>query len=339
MSLAGAARDLRFGLGLLRARPFQVLVQVTNRCNMQCSFCDFWPNAAPRHEELTLADYERVAAELDELGCFIVSIEGGEPLIRKDLAGIIAAFAGRHIPVLFTNGWYVDERKAAELFAAGLVQVGVSIDYATPGRHDEKRGLPGASERAWRAVDLLRAAAPHGGRQVHVMTVVMADNHAELADLVNLSAEHDVGHQFTLLSDSGFRRNKLGPDRLPPPEVADLLLELHARHPHVRFFRDYFATMKKFLRREAMPSCRAGLASFNLDHVGNVAPCIEKIDRVVGNVKTRSLREIQAELRAAHESLRGCQDCFTACRGFSQAVGGGGNLRGFYDLATRMRSR
>ncbi len=336
--LSAAARDFRFTMGLLRSRPFQVLVQVTNRCNMQCSFCDFWPNAAPRHEELTLDDYERVAAELDAIGCFIVSIEGGEPLIRKDLCGIVRAFARRHVPVLFTNGWYIDERKAAELFEAGLVQVGVSIDYATPERHDQKRGIAGTSERAWRAVDLLRAAAPHGGQQVHVMTVVMHDNHQELEALVGLSAEHGVGHQFTLLSDSGFRRNKLGPDRLPPPEAADRLLELYDHHDHVRFFRDYFLTMGKYLRRQDMPACHAGLLSFNIDHVGNVAPCIEKIDRSVGNVKTESLRQIQERLRVAHEELAGCQDCFTACRGFSQAVGGG-TVRGLYDLATRMRSR
>jgi MoaA/NifB/PqqE/SkfB family radical SAM enzyme len=339
MSLAAAGRDLRFALGLLRGNPFQVLVQVTNRCNMQCSFCDFWPNAAPREQELTSADYRRLAGELDELGCFIVSIEGGEPLIRKDLPEIVAAFAGRHIPVLFTNGWYVDEGKAAELFAAGLVQVGVSIDYAGAARHDGKRGLAGTTERAWRAVDVLREAAPHGGRQVHVMTVVMDDNYRELPDLVRQSAEHGVGHQFTLLSVSGFRRGTTGPDRLPPPEAAELLQRLHAEHAHVRFFRDYFGTMASFLRHEAMPECRAGLQSFNVDHVGNVAPCIEKIDAVVGNVKQESLVALHRKLVSAHGTLAGCQDCFTACRGFSQAVGGGGSARGLFDLASRMRSQ
>lgn len=43
------ARDARFTAGILQKRPFQVLLQITNRCNMRCSFCDFWPNGvAPR---------------------------------------------------------------------------------------------------------------------------------------------------------------------------------------------------------------------------------------------------------------------------------------------------
>ena len=64
MSWSEQRRDLRFAAGVLRRQPFQVLLQVTNRCNMQCSFCDFWPNGVPPGEELTLADFERIEREL-----------------------------------------------------------------------------------------------------------------------------------------------------------------------------------------------------------------------------------------------------------------------------------
>jgi MoaA/NifB/PqqE/SkfB family radical SAM enzyme len=104
-------RDLRFALGVLRRKPFQVLLQVTNRCNMQCSFCDFWPNGVAPAEELAVAEFERIERELGELGTFVVSIEGGEPLVRPDLIDIVAIFARRHIPLLYTNGWYVDAQK------------------------------------------------------------------------------------------------------------------------------------------------------------------------------------------------------------------------------------
>ena len=124
-------RDLRFAAGVLRRKPFQVLLQVTNRCNMQCNFCDFWPNGVSRREELTVADFERIERELTEMGTFIVSIEGGEPFVRPDLLEIIRIFGKRHIPLLYTNGWYVDEENARALWDAGLAQVGVSIDYGT----------------------------------------------------------------------------------------------------------------------------------------------------------------------------------------------------------------
>lgn len=337
-SLSTVIRDTRFALGIARRRPFQVLLQVSNRCNMKCSFCDFWPNVAPRKDELTVADYQRIADELAELGCFLVSVEGGEPTLRADLDQIIAAFARKHVPVLFTNGWNITKERAEQLFAAGVTQVGVSIDFANAARHDHKRGLQGASERAWRAIDLLKAAAPHGGKQVHVMSVLMRENQEEIEALFARSAAHEVGHQFTLLSQSGFRRSqRTADDQLPDVGMGEKLLSLWQRFPHVRYLRDYAAQIDPFLSGAQLPQCSAGRQSFNIDHIGDVALCIEKINRPLGNVKRESMATIYARLASDTQSAS-CQDCFTACRGFAQALSSGGTPRAWRDLATRMRS-
>lgn len=333
-----ARQDLAFALGIARGRPFNCLVQVTNRCNMRCSFCDFWPNGAPPAQELTLADYQRLSDELAGLGCFLVSIEGGEPLLRPDLVEIVRAFARHHLPLLYTNGWYVTERAARDLFAAGLTQVGVSVDYAEPADHDRKRGLPGATERAWRAVELLRDAAPRGDRQVHVMTVLMESNWRQLDGLLRQSRARGVGHCVTLLSTGGFRRGQEGPDRLPPPEAAERFARLWRRYPHLRYFREYFRHMGSFLSGGAMPACRAGIQGFNVDHLGNVAACIEKIDRPVGNVRTEPLARIHERLVGRRDLADGCQQCWTACRGMTQLLGRGGSFTSWRDLAGRMRS-
>lgn len=332
-------RDAAFAWGLARGKPFQVLVQVTNRCNMRCSFCDFWPNGARPEQELTLDDYRRVSRELAGLGRFLVSVEGGEPFVRPDIIDIIRAFGEWHLPTLFTNGWYVTEESARALWAAGTQQVGVSIDFPDAERHDGKRGPPGATERAWRAIEVLRDTAPHGSKQVHVMTVIMEANWRDVGRLLEQSAAKGVGHALTLLSTGGFRRGKEGPDRLPPPEAGRALEALWAKHPHVRFFRDYFARMETFLAGEPMPSCRAGQQSFNLDHLGNVAPCIETIDRPVGNVREASMSELHARLVARKDEVARCNACWTACRGFAQAMSGGGSVATWRDLTTRMRSR
>jgi AdoMet-dependent heme synthase len=335
VSWAEQTRDLRFAIGVLRRRPFQVLLQVTNRCNMQCSFCDFWPNGVPSREELALGDFKRIAHELAQLGCFLVSIEGGEPFVRPDLVEIVRAFAERHIALLYTNGWYVDAAKAGELFDAGLTQVGVSIDFPEAARHDAKRRWPGAFDKARRALELFRDAAPHGGRQVHVMSVLMRDNQDDIEPLLALSASLGVGHCFTLLSAKGFRRGHV--DGLPTRSLSAELSHAWQRHPHMRVFRDYIDGIDPFLDGGALPQCHAGEQSFNIDHCGNVAPCIEKIDRPVGNLRSEPLRAILARLRDLPE-VRTCQDCWTLCRGFGQSMGGGGTLRSWRDLAGRMRS-
>jgi MoaA/NifB/PqqE/SkfB family radical SAM enzyme len=103
--------------------------------------------------------------------------------------------------------------------------------------------------------------------------------------------------------------------------------------------------MKDFLNAEttararaAMPACTAGEQSFNIDHIGNVAPCIERIGEPVGNVKTSSVTDLFKKLRSTRDAVASCQDCWTACRGFQQALSGGASRAAFRDLATRMRS-
>ena len=331
------ARDVRFLTGVLRRHPFHALVQVTNRCNMRCSFCDFWPNGVSPRRELTVADYGRIADEMADIGCFLVSVEGGEPLLRPDIVDIVRAFGKRHVPVLYTNGWFMDEAKALALFEAGVAQVGVSIDFPDAVRHDAKRRLAGGYDQAWRAVDMLLARAPHGGSQVHVMTVLMRENQDDLEALLAMSKARGVGHCVTLISVDGFRRGKSGEDALPDAAFGPKLLELWRRHPHLRAFRDYVAQTETFLTQGPLPVCRAGEQSFNIDHVGNVAPCIERIDAVAGNVRDASIADLLASMQGL-ESVKACQDCWTLCRGFSQSLGDGASLQALVDLGTRMRS-
>lgn len=334
MAVEELRRELGLALGIALERPFQCFIQVSNRCNMRCSFCDFWPNGVPAHQELTVGDFQRIAEELSDIGTFMVSLEGGEPFVRPDLIEIVRAFR-QHVCLLYTNGWYVDAEAARGLFAAGLTQVGVSIDFPGAQRHDAKRQLDGAFKRACHAIELLRDAAPHGGKQVHIMTVLMHDNQEDIEALLQLSERLGVGHCVTLLADRGLRRGKR--DRRPSAPVSAQLIELWKRYPHLRIFESYLAGIDPFLRGETMPGCRAGQQSLNIDHLGNVGPCIEKIDTVVGNIRTEPLREILARMRA-QEHGAGCQDCWTVCRGVNQIMGARGTWDGWRDLAWRMRS-
>lgn len=338
MSLATLKKEAALAATLLRKKPFSCLIQVTNRCNMECSFCDFWPNPAPPKKELSLDDFRRLGRELSELGTFILSIEGGEPLARPDIVEIVRILSEKHVTALFTNGWFVTEDKARALWDAGLTHGNVSIDYPDAARHDDKRRLAGTTDRAWRAVDLLRDTAPRGGKQVHVMTVVMKDNHQDLETLLKQSAARGVGHQLTLLSISGYRRGKGGPDEMPPAGISARLLDLWKRYPHLRYFRDYFARFDDFLAEGPMPTCSAGRTGFNIDHVGNVSPCIERIDESVGNVREASLPELYRRLLRKQEEIARCQQCWTACRGINQALGNGGSAQSLLDLSVRMRT-
>jgi MoaA/NifB/PqqE/SkfB family radical SAM enzyme len=327
-------KDARFAAGLAKKQPFNCLIQITNRCNLTCSFCDFWPNPAPKHEELKVAELERLGDELRELGTFLISIEGGEPFVRSDIFDVVRVLSKHHITSIFTSGWFMTAEHARRLWNTGLTHASVSIDFPDAARHDDKRGQPGTFDRAWRAVDHLRDAAPRGGKQVNVMTVLMKDNWLDMEALLEQTKKRGVGHQVTLLATDGTRRGKSG-DEPPPLGVSEHMSRLFRRYPHLRFFEDYFDRIDTFLSGGAMPTCHAGAQAFNIDHVGNVASCIERIGKPVGNVRDAHLRDLYQRLLAEQDEISRCQQCWTACRGFQQAVAGGGSLRAWTDMTLR----
>ena len=331
--------ELRFANTIVRRKPFQCLLQVTNRCNMKCEFCDFWPNYVSRKDELSVADYDKLSRELRDYGSLLVSIEGGEPLVREDLGDIIKLFARHHLPILFTNGWYVTDEIAKRFFNNGLHQVGVSIDFSSATKHDGFRGVAGAFDRAISAVESFKRHAPKGGAQIHVISVLMKDNETDIEALLQLSRSLQVGHQFTLLSNNGYRRtNRV---HMPQQLSGAYLLELRKRYPHLRTFSEYFQHIDAFLDHGAddavnstLPACKAGRQSFNVDHIGNVSACIEKIDQFVGNIKSDSIRDCLQRLASADHS-QGCQACWTLCRGMTQGFSDSGNWRSWKDLILR----
>jgi MoaA/NifB/PqqE/SkfB family radical SAM enzyme len=324
-----ARRGLRLLHGFVARRPIHAIVQVSNRCNLTCGFCSFWENPARPADELTTADFEVISGKLAEAGSLVVSIEGGEPTLRRDLPEIVAAFARYHHPIVFTNGWKIDGELARALWSSGLDTVGVSIDYPDA-RHDAHRGKPGTLAAARRAIDILRDTAPRGARQVFVMTVLMHDNAAAMPELLALSAAHGVGHQVTLISTGGAARHERA-QWLPERGIGARLVELKRRHAHFMTFTGYLEGIDGYLDGSARTPCWAGERFLNVDHLGDVSPCIEKLELRVGNLRRDPWAIVAARLAALDEPKR-CRDCWTSCRGFVEEMSGPPRLRSWREF-------
>jgi cyclic pyranopterin phosphate synthase len=107
-------------------------VSVTDRCNFRCQYC--MPadgmDWLPKDGILSFEEIERLVRVLVGLGVEDVRLTGGEPLVRRDfprLVGMLAGIRGLRDLSLTTNG-YLLERHAADLVAAGIHRVNVSID-------------------------------------------------------------------------------------------------------------------------------------------------------------------------------------------------------------------
>src|SRR6201995_5820241 len=112
-------------------------LSLTDRCNLRCSYC-MPPEGLdwlPKPEVLTGDEIVRlIRIGVQTLGIREVRVTGGEPLLRHDLVPIIASTAAlspRPDISLTTNGIGLD-RRAADLRAAGLNRINVSLDTVRP---------------------------------------------------------------------------------------------------------------------------------------------------------------------------------------------------------------
>jgi MoaA/NifB/PqqE/SkfB family radical SAM enzyme len=309
-------RCLRLGLGLLTGRFIHCNLQVTYRCNFRCRICDFWKPAYQTAEELSLEDIRVIGRKLDRLGTLIVSLAGGEPLIRRDLCDVIAVLAGcNHFPILITNGWFVEEPLARDMFRAGLQEISVSVDYRDPDAHDAQRGRRGAWERAIRALELLNRARPHRRVRVHMISVLMDDNLEDVEELIKLSRDLGVTYMVNLYSSNrGTKR-----PRLPGTNVTDRLLALKAEYPEFISLTSYIERFDQAIVAGGIGNCQTGRLLLNIDNRGDAARCTETLDEPVGNVLSQDVREIARRLRRT-QRRRACSQCWTSCRGFAECM-------------------
>jgi MoaA/NifB/PqqE/SkfB family radical SAM enzyme len=182
---------------LLRAyatgRPVWITWQVTYNCNYACSFCTYWQNDFKPHEECSLEDFKIGARKLGELGSLIISMAGGEPLLRSDLHDIVAVLAEDHFPFLTTSGSGMTPRRARQLWENGLWGCSVSIDYADAEKHSRNRGVKYAFERSIQAIEQLIAARTDPSFQrIQIISVLTDDNLDQMEPLCQLARELGV---------------------------------------------------------------------------------------------------------------------------------------------------
>lgn len=122
--------------------PEQITIVTTDRCNLRCKMCHYAFSDAPGYSLGQAGDMppQLFFKVLDELpGHPIFTFTGGEPLLNRHLPDFIAvAHARGCLTTLTTNGWLLP-RQAADLCAAGLDALIVSVD-GPQAVHDAIRG-------------------------------------------------------------------------------------------------------------------------------------------------------------------------------------------------------
>ena len=214
-------------------RPLRDLrLSVTDRCNLRCTYCMprevFGPDFAflPRTELLSFEELERLARLFVRGGVQKLRLTGGEPLLRKGLPDLVArlgAIEGVQDIALTTNGLLLP-RLAADLKAAGLKRVTVSLDSLDPQVFGRMNGLGVHPDRVLDGIE----AALTAGLGVKINTVVQRGvNEASLGELWRALRGQAV-LRFIEFMDVG-NHNGWNLDAVVPP--GEVLARLSAGEP------------------------------------------------------------------------------------------------------------
>ena len=123
--------------------PLGLLAELTYRCPLACAYCSNPIEIAAYRDELSTADWQRVVTEAADLGALQCHLSGGEPLLRRDLADIVATARDQGLYTnLVTSALGFTASRAAELHDAGLDHVQISLQADEPTLSDRIAGTP-----------------------------------------------------------------------------------------------------------------------------------------------------------------------------------------------------
>lgn len=180
--------------------PWLILFDPTSACNMHCVGC--WAGEYGHKNNLSFEDMDKIVTQGKELGVYLYMLTGGEPLVRKNVAQLVAglkATPGIRRVTLTTNAVLLAEQLSA-LLDAGLDSVNISLDTLRP---EVFRQITARDDFA--AVQAGLQAALESGLPVKLNCVPQAGvNEGELETLAALAKDNALQVRFIEMMPIGY---------------------------------------------------------------------------------------------------------------------------------------
>jgi MoaA/NifB/PqqE/SkfB family radical SAM enzyme len=203
--------------------PFYASFKITSRCHFGCPFCNMRTNRTP---DMSTDDVKRILDNLSRSSVLLTSFEGGEPLLRDDIAELLRYARTRAFYLLFTTSAKDLAEYPLDEYAKNIDFLHVSIDEG----HDNLA-----------LFDLLPTLV-RLPLQVSVQTVVTADTIGSLDDKVRRC--HESGANIVVIPAAVMDGAK---DCFPDMAALDgRLARLRARYPRtIHTPRGYFSAFRR----------------------------------------------------------------------------------------------
>jgi cyclic pyranopterin phosphate synthase len=172
-------------------------VSVTDRCNLQCTYCRPVKAFTPlgHNDILSYEEILRAIQAAARLGIKKVRLTGGEPLLRRGFPALVSSVCSEvdlEDVSITTNGVFLS-KLARTLYLAGLRRINVSLDTLRRSRYVEITGRD-HFEAVWKG---LQEAEAIGFAPIKLNVVVMNGiNEDEIFDFAEMSREKPYHIRF-----------------------------------------------------------------------------------------------------------------------------------------------
>ncbi|MDM8525328.1 SynChlorMet cassette radical SAM/SPASM protein ScmE [Desulfococcaceae bacterium HSG8] len=315
--------------------PKDMDLAITNRCNLRCSYCSHFSGPGDVDHDLPQDEWLKFFEELNRCAVLKVTLQGGEPFIRKDIKTLIRSIVKNRMRFgILTNGTLITEDMADFLASTGRCNyVQVSIDGSTSDIHDSCRG----DGNFFKAVEGLKNLRDHKVN-VTVRVTIHRHNVNDLEEIARLLLEEIgiPGFSTNAASHLGLCRQHADDIQLTVDEhslAMKTLLKLNKKYngritaeagPLAHAER--WVEMERARRegRKAMPDrgylkgCGGVFNKMAVRADGVMIPCIQMSHIELGQINKDDLRTVwqdQPELRRLRERQDVPLSQFEFCKG------------------------
>ncbi len=281
--------------------PVSVTFISTFRCNFSCRYCAIWNYNG---YEMNTAEVISMIDEFSRMGTRRFSFNGGEPLLRPDIAELAAYCRKKGLfTTLFTNGWLVPENLKAIKNLDVLI---VTLDGPAQ-VHDLQRNQPGSYEHAIAAIRLAR----NENITVWTNTVITRHNAGNLDFILQKAEELDFSAIFQPVLEyshsSGKEKiNKLAPDKKDYQAAIQLLIRRKKEGANIAHSLRYLKHIFNLDWQKNKRRCWAGRLYCTVKPNGEVVPCYPVFNhgQWPNGLKTGFAAAFQKG------SISGCRGCY-----------------------------
>ena len=322
--------------------PFRYFLELTYRCNLACPYC--YVGNERNKQELTLEEWKNVISQIPFYS--IVTLVGGEPLIRKDFIEILEAVSKKVLSKthVVSNGILINDEIIKAFIKYRLLLLSVSLDgYGQ--NHDQNRGKEGIFDKIISNLENLKSQKPQ--QMVDIKTIVLENNLDDLPKLYKMCTDMNFDFlSISFLRNNNWKQNSHLQESFIPEFNQNYPIKLYFDMEHfkevyreieclskkskvklrfspkfeyqkdpIRSIETFFNTHQNTPLSEIYKPCTYPYNNMMINPEGYIYPCLSQ---KIGNIKDKPLKELfnspqyccfRKNLKASGGTFGACQMC------------------------------